>query len=392
MSQLLLPALQQLIGTVSVSSTRPELDQGNRRVIDLLANWLEDMGFACEILPLPNAPHKANLIATLGQGSGGLILSGHTDTVPCDESLWSQDPFTLTERDNRFYGLGTCDMKSFLALAMEAARGLKPEQMKQPLIILATADEETTMAGARELVAQGKPKARRAVIGEPTSLTPLNMHKGIMMERITLTGKSGHSSNPALGRNAMDGMHRIMTELMTLREEWKNQYRNPGFTVPTPTLNLGCIHGGDNPNRICETCALEFDVRMLPGMDSEVIREAIRQRTRPLAEQLGIAFDLTPVTQSVESFSSQKNSSLVSACERLTGHTSTSAAFATEAPFLRLMGIDTVVLGPGDIAQAHQPDEYLSHDHINPTITMLRGLIEEFCLQEAPATDTEEEA
>ncbi|MTI13604.1 acetylornithine deacetylase [Sansalvadorimonas verongulae] len=382
MSQLLLPAIRQLIATSSISSTRPDIDQGNREVIDLLAGWLEDMGFDCEILPLPDAPHKANLIATLGKGSGGLVLSGHTDTVPCDESLWSQNPFKLTERDNKLYGLGTCDMKSFLALAMEAARGLKPEQMKQPLIILATADEETTMNGVRQLVNLGRPKARYAVIGEPTNLQPITMHKGIMMERITLTGQSGHSSDPSKGRNAMDAMHRVMTELMMLREEWKTQYYNPGFSVPVPTLNLGCIHGGDNPNRICETCVLEYDVRMLPGMESDVVRHNIRKRTEPLARQLGIAFDLSPITQIIESFVSQPNSPLVEACEKLTGHSSASAAFATEAPFLSKIGMDTLVLGPGGIAQAHQPDEYIGLETIKPTIEILRDLIKEFCLTE----------
>ncbi len=389
MAQRLIPALRQLIATSSISSTRPEYDQGNRAVIDLLAGWLEDMGFVCEILPLPYAPHKANLIATLGKGAGGLVLSGHTDTVPCDESLWSQDPWTLTERDNRFYGLGTCDMKSFLALAIEAARGLKPEDMKQPLIILATADEESSMAGARELTRIQKPKARYAVIGEPTGLTPLSMHKGIMMERITLTGKSGHSSNPALGRNAMDAMHKVMCELMLLREEWKTQYHNPGFTVPTPTLNLGCIHGGDNPNRICGTCTLDFDVRMLPGMDSETIRHAIYQRINPIASAAEVGFEFVPITQSIESFFSHADSELVKTCERLTGHISTSAAFATEAPFLSAMGMDTVVLGPGSIDQAHQPDEFLTLDSLNPTLHLLRNLIQTFCLQDAPQEETQ---
>ena len=381
MSQLLIPALRQLIATSSISSTRPDLDQGNLAVIELLAGWLEDMGFTCEILPI--APNKANLIATLGTGSGGLVLAGHTDTVPCDESLWSQDPWKLTERDNRFYGLGTCDMKSFLALAIEAARGLKPENMKQPLIILATADEESSMEGARALTRIQKPKARYAVIGEPTGLTPLSMHKGVMLERITLTGQAGHSSNPALGHNAMDAMHQVMTELMKLREEWKEQYQNPGFTVPTPTLNFGCIHGGDNPNRICGACMMEFDVRMLPGMDSQAIRQAIRQRAQPAAEALGVTFELDPIAPSIESFASHKGSELVKACERLTGNQSTSAAFATEAPFLSAMGIDTIVLGPGSIDQAHQPDEFLALDTLEPTVTLLRSLIQKFCLQDS---------
>ncbi|MCL6269231.1 acetylornithine deacetylase [Sansalvadorimonas sp. 2012CJ34-2] len=381
MSQQLIPAIRQLIATPSVSSTRPDYDQGNLAVIELLANWLGDMEFSCEILPIPNAPGKANLIATLGKGPGGLVLSGHTDTVPCDDSLWSQNPFTLTEQDNKLYGLGTCDMKSFLALAMEAARGLKPEQLKQPLIILATADEESSMSGARELVRIGQPKARTAIIGEPTGLIPLHMHKGIMMERLTITGKSGHSSDPSKGRNAMDAMHHIMTELMVIREEWKYQYSNPGFTVPMPTMNFGCIHGGDNPNRICETCSLEYDVRMLPGMDPDEIRRNIYQRTHVLSEQAGVVLELEPVSMPIPPFSSEENSSLLRTCEGLTGYRATSAAFATEAPFLRQMGMDTVVMGPGNIAQAHQPDEYLALDTIEPTVTLLKNLIHRYCLQ-----------
>ena len=381
MSQQLIPAIRQLIATPSISSTRPDLDQGNRAVIDLLANWLGDMGFVCQIIPIPQAPNKANLIATLGKGPGGLVLSGHTDTVPCDESLWSQNPFTLTERDNRFYGLGTCDMKSFLALAMEAARGLKPEQLKQPLIILATADEESSMSGARELVRIGQPKARMAVIGEPTGLTPLRMHKGIMMERLTITGKSGHSSDPAQGRNAMDAMHHIMTELMVIREEWKYQYSNPGFTVPVPTMNFGCIHGGDNPNRICETCSLEYDIRMLPGMDPDYIRKTIFERTHALTEQAGVVLEMESLTPAIPPFAGEENSALIRTCEGLTGYKATSAAFATEAPFLKQMGMDTVVMGPGSINQAHQPDEYLATDTLEPTVTLLRNLIHRYCLQ-----------
>lgn len=373
-------ALSKLIEIPSVSSTLPDLDMSNLPVINELAVWFEAMGFQCEIQPLPNAPRKANLIATLGSGPGGLVLAGHTDTVPYDESLWKSAPFTLEERNNRFYGLGVCDMKGFFALVMEAVREFLQTPLKAPLIVLATADEESSMNGARALAESGRPKARYAVIGEPTGMRPIHMHKGIMMERIRILGQSGHSSNPSLGHNAMETAHKVITDLMQFRAEMAERYQNPGFTIPTPTLNLGCIHGGDNPNRICGHCQLDFDIRMLPGMDSEQLRQQIRQRLKPIAEADQVEITLEPITPTIEAFSSQKNSELVTVCEKLTGHQAESVAFGTEAPFFSRLGMDTVVLGPGDIDQAHQPDEYLSLDRIDPMINILKSLIRQYCL------------
>ncbi|MCD8522413.1 MAG: acetylornithine deacetylase [Saccharospirillaceae bacterium] len=377
----LISRLTTLIAHNSISSVLPEYDHSNVPVIDTLAQWFSELGFACEILPLSGFPGKANLIATLGRGDGGLILSGHTDTVPCNPERWQSDPFTLTERDGRFYGLGTCDMKGFFALALEAVKHYQASDFKQPLIILATADEESSMSGARALAQQGKPKARYAVVGEPTSLKPIRMHKGIMMESVRLTGKAGHSSNPDLGINALDAMVPVMNELMNLRRDLASRYQNAHFAVQVPTLNLGCIHGGDNPNRICGRCELAFDVRTLPGMSNDDLREEIRQRLNPIAEQNRVEFSFEPLFPGVNAFETAATSPLVEAAERLTGHTSASVNYATEAPFLQELGIDTIVLGPGNIDQAHQVDEYLAQDQIEPCVELLRGLIERFCLR-----------
>ena len=373
-------ALSRLIEIPSVSSTLPELDMGNLPVIHELAEWLEAMGFTCEIQPMPYDSNKANLIATLGKGPGGLVLAGHTDTVPFDESLWKSAPFGLDERDNRFYGLGVCDMKGFFVLAMEAVREYLDKPFKAPLIILATADEESSMNGAKALADLGRPKARYAVVGEPTGMKPIHMHKGIMMERIAIQGLSGHSSNPALGRNAMESAHKVITELMRFREEMAERYQNPGFAIPTPTLNLGCIHGGDNPNRICGHCSVDFDIRLIPGMDSNMIREELSRRLQPIAKADGVDINLQAITPTIMPFAGVENSPLVAACEELTGHTAESVAFGTEAPFFSQMGMDTVVLGPGDIDQAHQPDEYLALERINPMIDVLSQLIRKYCL------------
>ena len=142
----LISMMSQLIAIPSVSCMRPELDMSNEAVIDLLANWLESSGFHVDKQAV--AAGKFNLIATIGQGSDGLILSGHTDTVPFDDVLWTSDPFTLSERDNRLYGLGSCDMKSFLAMAIQASQQFKKEQYKRPLTIIATADEEPRPSAA----------------------------------------------------------------------------------------------------------------------------------------------------------------------------------------------------------------------------------------------------
>lgn len=373
--------LARLIALPSVSSASPEWDQSNAAVINLLEEWLQPLGFRTEVLPVPGRDGKFNLVATLGSGPGGLVLSGHTDTVPYDPSRWQSDPFTLTERDDRWYGLGTCDMKGFFALAIEAARELAGKKLKQPLILLATADEESSMDGARALAEAGYPKARYAVIGEPTNLRPIRMHKGIMMERLAFEGQSGHSSNPALGRNALEGMHQAMSELLALRADWQARYRNPAFEVAVPTLNLGCIHGGDNPNRICRRCELHFDLRPLPGMAMTELREAILERLQPLARARQLDLTFEPLFDGVPPFETAADAELVKACEALTGHRAEAVAFATEAPWLQKLGMETLVLGPGSIDQAHQPDEFLALSQVAPTVTLLRQLIQRFCLE-----------
>ncbi len=370
-----------LIAAPSVSCTQPGWDQSNQAVIDLLAAWLGELGFRCEVQQV--APGKANLLATLGSGPGGLVLAGHSDTVPFDAALWKTDPLQLAEADDRWYGLGSCDMKGFFPLVIEAVRTLRDQPFRRPLIVLATCDEESSMSGARALAAAGQPLGRAAVIGEPTGLKPIRLHKGVMMERIDILGQSGHSSDPSLGRSALEAMHESIAALVALRGEWQRTFNNPLFNVPQLTLNLGCIHGGDNPNRICGQCSLEFDLRPLPGMEPEMLRAAIRQRLAPLAERHGVAIDYQPLFPAVPPFEEPAGSDLVRLAERLTGHAAEAVAFGTEAPYLQQLGCETLVLGPGDIACAHQPDEHLELSRIEPTVALLRQLIQHYCLNPA---------
>ena len=378
--KLIIQQLRQLVATPSVSSTDPHWDQGNRAVIDLLAGWLADLGFRTEIQPVSADGSKANLIATLGSGPGGLVLAGHTDTVPFDEGRWQSDPLGLSERDQRLYGLGSTDMKGFFPLAIAAASAFRDTPLKHPLIVLATADEESSMNGARALVEAGRPKARAAIIGEPTSLVPVRMHKGIMMEAVQITGRAGHSSNPALGNSALEGMHTVMGDLMTYREGLRERYSNDFFDVAWPTLNLGCIHGGDSPNRICGQAELHFDLRMTPAGDNDAVREEIAQRLSRIARERSLDITMRSLVNDISPFEQAADSELVHLAERLTGHRAEAAAFATEAPFLQALGMETIVMGPGSIDRAHQPDEYLELDQIQPCIALLQQCIRHYCL------------
>ena len=169
---------RHLINTPSVSCANKTFDQSNLEVVNHLANWLRDLAFNVEIVPLENDSSKANLIATMGSGEGGLILAGHSDTVPCDENRWHSSPYDLIEKQGNYYGLGTCDMKGFFPIAIAAAKAFQNKKLVKPLSIIATADEETSMAGARYLAHTGGPKADVVIIGEPTDMAPVYATKG----------------------------------------------------------------------------------------------------------------------------------------------------------------------------------------------------------------------
>ena len=380
----LLNMIDALISAPSVSSADPSLEQGNLAVIEHLASWLKDSGFRVEVMPLPGDKTKANLIATLGSGTGGLVLSGHTDTVPYDEGKWQHDPFSLTRDNERLYGLGTSDMKAFLALALEASRELRAGDLQEPLIILATADEETSMAGAKALVDHKLPRARYAVIGEPTGLRPVHMHKGMLMEAIRLEGHSGHSSDPALGNSALEAMYSVIGALQQWRTELQDKHHDARFAVPVPTLNLGHIHGGDNPNRICPECELHIDLRPLPGMELQALRQELHHRVLSTLRDSGIHASFESLFDGVPAMETPANAAIVQLAEKLTGHRPEAVAFGTEAPYLNQLGMETVVLGPGDIDQAHQPDEYLAVDRLTPTVEILKQMVNSVCIKRDP--------
>ena len=378
----LVERLRQLVSLPSVSSTDAGWDQSNRAVIDLLAEWLERLGFELSIQDVYGDGRKANLIASKGSGPGGLVLAGHTDTVPYDEALWNYNPLTITEANHKLYGLGSTDMKGFFPLVLEAVVALADTPLKRPLIILATADEESSMNGARALAAAGMPKARQAIIGEPTGLRPVRVHKGIMMEAVRIQGSSGHSSDPTLGNNALEGLHAVLGSLLEYRASLGQRYNHPMFDVPFPTLNLGHVHAGDNPNRICGEAELHFDLRMTPGSSNATLRGEISERLRRIGEDRGLTISMRSLIDGVEPYEQAADSKLVQLAEKLTGYSAEAVAFATEAPFLQRLGMDTIILGPGSIKRAHQPDEYIEMDQFQHCTDLLSQFINHFCVKD----------
>ena len=370
---------QQLIAAPSISAIEEHLCMSNKSVIELLAQWCESLGFTCEIIELEGGKGRYNLLAKRGQGDGGLMLAGHTDTVPFDDSRWNQNPFKLTELDNKLYGLGSIDMKGFFAFVLQAISELDEKQQTQPILILATADEETTMAGAQQICKHPNLKPSRCIIGEPTDMTPVFTHKGHMTTAIRVVGRSGHSSDPERGLNAIEVMHKVITKLLILKEQLKNKYSINHFKIPYPTLNLGNIHGGDNANRICGCCEMHIDMRPLPGLSVQELQALVLDATYDINQQYPNSVSVIDLHEPIPAFTGSTDSALVKLAENIAGQKAVAVNYCTEAPFIQQLGCETIVMGPGSINQAHQPDEFLAMEKIKPSQQIISNLIKASC-------------
>ena len=369
---------RQLIASPSISATDSALDQSNESLINLLAGWFRDLGFSVEVQPVPGTRHKFNLLARSGEGAGGLLLAGHTDTVPFDDGRWTRDPFVLTEHDNKLYGLGTADMKGFFAFILDALRDVDVTTLKKPLYVLATADEETTMAGAKYFSESARLRPDCAIIGEPTSLKPVRAHKGHLSHAIRIEGQSGHSSDPARGVNAIELMHASITELMKLRHTLQERYHHDGFAIPYPTMNFGHIHGGDAANRICACCELHMDIRPLPGLSLNDLDGLLNEALAPVSARWPGRLTVSELHPPIPGYECPVDHELVTVVEKLLGVPTEVVNYCTEAPFIQQI-CPTLVLGPGSIDQAHQPDEFIDTAFIKPTHALITQVVQHFC-------------
>ena len=236
------------------------------------------------------------------------------------------------------------------------------------------------MAGARAIAEAQAIKPEYAVIGEPTGLVPVMMHKGHMSESIRVTGKSGHSSDPANGVNAIEIMQQVLGRLSGLQRELKEKYHNSHFKVPHPTLNFGAIHGGDSPNRICGACELQIDLRPIPGVSPQELMAMLEENLSEIHACHPDCLHISHMHEPIPPYACDSASELIAEAERATGHSAESVNYCTVAPFVQQLGCDTLVLGPGYITQAHQPDEYLDLSFVTPTTEVLKHLVQRFCL------------
>lgn len=369
---------QQLIEIPTISSLEPQFDLTNRPLIELLASWLADFGFKTEIIKVEGSREKYNLLATYGEGEGGLLLAGHTDTVPFDEGRWQFAPFKLTEKDGKFYGLGSADMKGFFTFVVDAISQIDLSKLTKPLRILATADEETTMLGARTFAQHAHIRPDCAIIGEPTSLKPIRAHKGHLAEAVRIIGKSGHSSDPANGVNAIEIMHQATCNLLALKHRLQQDFRNELFKVPYPTMNFGNIHGGDALNRICACCELQLEIRPLPHLAVQDLQDLLQQSLAPLIAEYGDRIEIRHLHGGIPGYECEHSAQIVQVVEKLLGEKCEAVNYCTEAPFINQL-CPTLVLGPGAIEQAHQPDEFLDSRFVRPTQALLTKLIHHFC-------------
>jgi acetylornithine deacetylase len=346
-----------------------------------LIEWVRDYlaGFGATTRLTHDATgKKANLFATLGDSKKpGLILSGHSDVVPVDGQDWDTDPFTTVERDGKLYARGSADMKGFigimLAQAPKFAAALNANRLDAPLHYSLSYDEEVGCIGVRGLIRDLEEHGIRpagCVVGEPTSMQPIIAHKGTHRFRCKVHGREAHSSYVTHGVNAIEYAARLVVFIREIADRLaRSETRDYGFTVPYSTLSTGTIHGGIAANVIPKECLFQFDMRTLPqtspeGLYREICAHAgqLSREMQAVDENSGI--DLEWVSQTA-GLAAAETDAIVQWAMQLSRHqTVGKVSYGTEAGLFQKMGVPSVICGPGDIAQAHGPNEFVSLDQL----------------------------
>lgn len=360
--------------------------RSNLGLADALADYVTRPGVRVERLPSADGT-KANLLVRAGPDdptSGGLTLSGHMDTVPAEEPEWRSDPFTLTRDGDHWVARGAADMKGFLAVAANRLAALDPARLRRPLALLFTYDEETGTLGARrfaETAAGADLVPRDVVIGEPTSLEVVRLHKGMLRLRLVFHGRAAHSGYPHLGRNAIEPAGRAIVALGALRARLEAERPPHGEhfpAVPFTALNVGTVAGGSAINVIPDRCVVEVGIRLLPLMAVDAMTDRIRSAVREaLPEE---RFDLEPLSLSPSMMLDEDAVLHRELCEAVGQRGSRSVAFATDAGWLQTVGLRCVLFGPGSIEVAHRPNEFVPDAELVRAGDVLEGLIARRCL------------
>jgi acetylornithine deacetylase len=333
------------------------------------------------------AGEKANIHAIIGpHGPGGLALSGHVDTVPVDGQAWSADPFALRRSDGRLYARGSTDMKGFVAACLAAVPDIKVRDLARPLHLFISYDEEVGCHGAQRLLqdldASGL-KPAMCVVGEPTGMQPVLAHKGKLNLRVRVRGQTGHSSEPGKGVNAIqaagEAVAYVAAEARRLAREGPFE---DGFDPPHTTIHVGTIQGGTILNIIPERCEFIMEWRAIPGDNAtrhvERMREFVANTIEPTMHAVNpeTGFDFEVVT-TMPGLSLGAGHALTGIVKQITGSNSTGkVSYGTEGGYYQGAGIATIICGPGHIAQAHQPDEWIAQDQLDACDTFIRRLVD----------------
>lgn len=373
--------MERLVGFDTTSA------YSNLPLIEDVANYLDGLGVHVTLVH-DEAGTKANLFATIGDGKpGGVVLSGHTDVVPVDGQPWDTDPFDLIEKDDRLYGRGATDMKGFIGCALAMVPELMTRKLKTPIHLAFSYDEEVGCVGVRrliDLIGEELPKPKLVIVGEPTGMRVFDAHKGISQQTTTVTGRDGHSSRPQDGVNAVAFAAEIIGFLNRLAEEYAGPaHADPRFDPPGTTFNIGTISGGAAVNIIARECIFKWEFRPTPATDPGIVLQRVNgfveSEILPRMRRVDPAANVqTTVNVTAPTLERDTDSLAVQFALRLAGANETGAAsFVCEAGLFARAGLPAVVCGPGNIAQAHQPNEFVARSQIEECTAFLERLADD---------------
>jgi len=378
-----LKILSELIKFQTVSGT------SNLKLIEYCEKRLGKLG-ATSFKTFDETKKRVNLFSTIAGkqklNGEGIILSGHTDVVPASAKEWSSNPFVATEKNNKVYGRGSCDMKGFIACALAVAPYFASQNLKKPIHFSFTYDEETACQGAPIMIKELKKRninCSICIVGEPTSMKAIQAHKGCYEYSTHFTGLAGHGSAPDKGVSAVEYAIRFINKLMELREELKKREpKNSVFTPSYSTLQIGRIKGGLARNVIADQCVVDWELRPVVPEDGKFVNESIENYVQDvLLPEMKKVYPKANIEKEIIGeiigFTKEEKSDAVNLVCNLTGDNSRDVvSFGTEAGLFQEIGISTVVCGPGSIEQAHKIDEHVSFEQLKLCLKMLIDLKE----------------
>lgn len=360
----------------------------NLALIEAVEAWLESLGVRSTRIPGAEGK-KANLLFSVGPATaGGVVLSGHTDVVPVDGQAWSSDPWTLSERDGRLYGRGSADMKGFIATGLSRVPAMLAAGLKRPIHFALSYDEEVGLLGAPSLIEAlmaNVPRPDLVIVGEPTGMRIVDRHKGIMGLRTTVLGHEAHSSQTHLGVSANIVATRLMSKIVEIADRLASAPLAPnGFEPPNATVTIGLIQGGTAPNILARQCSFVWDIRSTSPTEARAVYDEVEVLARQLESDIQARFPdcgiVTEILSDVPPLTGAANAPALALVSHLTGNSDSEAAsYVSEAGLFECAGLPTVICGPGWIAQAHQPDEYVEISQLAAGEAFMDRLIEALC-------------